>query len=398
MFTGIVTDVGEVVKADTSSEGSLLQIRSRLAADLEVGHSVSINGTCLTVVGKDTGSFDVEATPETLRRTDLGQCRAGSRVNLELAARLADFLGGHLVQGHVDEMGRVVSIIEEGNSWVFRFSASREFLSFCVMKGSVTVNGVSLTVSGIGEGYFEVTIIPHTHEVTNFSSLKVGDGVNLEADLISKYVESHVRHFKGLVVLVLALALSLVQGLAGDLSLQANSILIYANQNAKKTHRFVVRIARPVPDLVFEWESVNDQGTVHVYQRALEQSRRFTLLSLFEVGVDEEAPDETTLRLSRALFTELAAQKSLKLQLNGVPLKMEWVGEEPFVLKLDREEVEVTGVRVQDNRRGSWLFLKDPDLPLVLEYVTSYFHHRLESLSTPDRPSLRWIRRLPPIK
>ncbi len=399
MFTGIVTGVGTVLEAKSSPQGSVLWIESpELAPEMSLGHSVSINGTCLTAVEVDAASFSVEATPETLRRTNLGGLRAGSKVNLELSARLADFLGGHLVQGHVDEMGQVVSITEEGNSWIFRFSASREFLGYCAMKGSVAVDGVSLTISGLGPDYFEVAIIPHTHQATTFSDLQPGDGVNLEADLISKYVATHVRRLGTLAVVFLLVALTAFRGWAGDLSLRPNSILIYANSNAQKTHQLVIRIARPSPDLVFEWESVNDQGTVHVFQNALQDSRNFTLLQLFEVGVDEESPDETTLRLSRALFDELLREKSLRLRLNGTPLKMELKGEEPFSLEVDQAVVEVTGVRVKDNRRGSWLFLKDSDLPLVLAHETPYFKHRLKSISTPERPSLRWFRRLPPIK
>lgn len=400
MFTGIVSEVGVILQAETSPEGSRLRIGSpKLAPQMEPGQSVSLNGVCLTVVERDSSAFAVEATPETLRRTNLGSLKPGSRVNLEPSARLSDFLGGHLVQGHVDEMGRVVSITEEGNSWIFRFLASSEVLRYCTRKGSVTVNGVSLTITDLGSDYFEVAIIPHTHEVTTFSDLREGDGVNLEADLISKYVESHVKRLGSIAMFLLVLLLGPMYGWAAEVGLHPNSILIYENGNSKTTHRFVVRIARPKPDLLFEWESVNDQGTVHVYSKALEESRNFTLLRLFEVGIDQEAPDETTLRLSRALFQELLAHGALKLRLNGTPLQMDVIGEESFALQVDGETVQVTGVRARDNRRGTWLFLKDAELPLVLAHETPYFKHRLRSISTPERPSLRWFRhRLPPIK
>ncbi len=398
MFTGIVTDLGRVDSTETSAEGSRLRIRSALVPKMEIGHSVAVNGACLTVVATGGQTFDVEATPETLRLTNLGDLAVGSPVNLELSVRLSDFLGGHLVQGHVDELGRVASIREEGNSWIYRFSASPDFLRYCVYKGSVTVDGVSLTISGLGERWFEVAIIPHTHEVTTFSALAQGDAVNLEADLISKYVESHVRRLRTLAVLFLVLFLSWGRGLAGELALQSNSILIYANSNAAGTQSFVIRVARPSPDLVFEGENVNDQGTVHVYRQALEESLEFTLLQLFEVGVDQDSPDRTTLQLSRAAFEVLERTKRIKLRLNGTFVKMKVVGEESFSLAVDRETVEVKGLRVEDDRRGSWLFARDPERPLVLHHKTPYFEHRLKSLSTPDRPSLRWIRRLPPIK
>ena len=137
----------------------------------------------------------MDATPETLRRSNLGEKQVGSLLNLEPPLRLADFLGGHLVQGHVDATGRIDSVREEGNSWIFRFSAPAEILRYCVPKGSVTVNGISLTISGLGPDFFEVAIIPHTWEVTNLAQLKPGDTVNLEADVISKYVESHIQNY-----------------------------------------------------------------------------------------------------------------------------------------------------------------------------------------------------------
>jgi riboflavin synthase len=165
--------------------------------DLELGHSVSVDGVCLTVAGKFHNSVSVEATPETLRKSNLGSRRVGDQLNLEPALRSFDFLGGHLVQGHVDATGTVESIRTEGNSWVFRISVPPEVARYCVKKGSVTLNGISLTISGLEEEYFEVTIIPHTMEVTNMSDLKPGASVNLEADVISKYVESHVKRCLG---------------------------------------------------------------------------------------------------------------------------------------------------------------------------------------------------------
>ena len=196
MFTGIVQEEGKIREIKQSREGSTIRLSvGSLDQDLVEGASISVDGVCLTVVGKGVGWVEVDATPETLRRSNLGDKQVGDSLNLEPALRLTDFLGGHLVQGHVDGTGTVLSIIEEGNSWIFRFSAPEPVRRYCVMKGSVTVNGVSLTISGLGDDFFEVSIIPHTWDVTNLSDLEVGSRVNLEADLVSKYVESHVQRY-----------------------------------------------------------------------------------------------------------------------------------------------------------------------------------------------------------
>lgn len=199
MFTGIVQEAGEITELFPRDEGVTFRFRcGKLLPQLDVGHSISVDGICLTVTRKGPDWVEVDATPETLRRSNLGRRSVGDRLNLEPPVRLSDFLGGHLVQGHVDATGRVLEIREEGNSWIFRVSAPDEAHRYCVVKGSITLNGISLTLSGLEAGWFEVTIIPHTMEVTNMSDLRVGDLVNLEADVISKYVESHVhRHLGG---------------------------------------------------------------------------------------------------------------------------------------------------------------------------------------------------------
>jgi riboflavin synthase len=196
MFTGIVQEKGEIHEIRQSQEGSTIRFSvGALGPDLVGGASISVDGVCLTVVAQGDDWVEVDATPETLRRSNLGDKRVGDALNLEPALRLTDFLGGHLVQGHVDGTGTVLSIIEEGNSWIFRFSVPESVRRYCVIKGSVTVNGISLTISGLGDDFFEVAIIPHTWEVTNLSDLQVGSRVNLEADLVSKYVETHVQRF-----------------------------------------------------------------------------------------------------------------------------------------------------------------------------------------------------------
>ncbi|HSR67455.1 MAG TPA: riboflavin synthase [Acidobacteriota bacterium] len=198
MFTGIVREKGEVAAVENSLAGSTLSLScSQVLDDLKVGDSVSVSGVCLTVESLSSGGFEVTATPETLRRSTLGSLKEGDQVNLEPALRGADFLGGHLVQGHVDGRAQVASIREEGNSWIFRFQAGREILDFCVFKGSITLEGVSLTISALGPDWLEVTIIPHTYQATTFSNLRQGDHVNLETDVISKYVQSHVERILG---------------------------------------------------------------------------------------------------------------------------------------------------------------------------------------------------------
>ena len=194
MFTGIVREVGKILQKQLSDEGAVFRLgcSPELYGELEVGHSVSIDGVCLTVSHKSYGAFEVEATPETLRLTNLGGRETGDQANLEPAAKWSDFIGGHLVQGHADGTGRVACRNPEGNSWIFEIEAPLNILEHCVLKGSVAVNGVSLTLSGLNSNSFEVTIIPHTFQVTNFRLLEVGGLVNLEADLISKYVEQHV--------------------------------------------------------------------------------------------------------------------------------------------------------------------------------------------------------------
>lgn len=199
MFTGIVRETAPITEQEMGPWGArlTLQCSTALLRELEIGHSISVDGVCLTVFRRTGHAFQVEATPETLLRTNLSDRQVGDPLNLEPAAKLSDFLGGHLVQGHVDAPGRVVSKRQEGNSWIFGIEAPGEVLRYCTFKGSIAVNGVSLTLSALNSKGFEATIIPHTMAVTNFGTMSVGDRVNLEADLISKYVETHIRHHTG---------------------------------------------------------------------------------------------------------------------------------------------------------------------------------------------------------
>jgi riboflavin synthase len=187
MFTGIVRERGRIELLEEATEGLRLEIAApETAAQLSVGDSVSISGACLTATAVANGTFSVTAVQETLSRTSLGGLAAGDEVNLETAARVGDPLGGHFVQGHVDGLGRVEAVGGDGRVWV---EAPPEILRYCVEKGSIAVDGVSLTISGLRDGAFEVALIPHTLEVTTLGALQPGDEVNLEVDVLAKYVE-----------------------------------------------------------------------------------------------------------------------------------------------------------------------------------------------------------------
>lgn len=159
------------------------------ASDLSVGESIMVNGVCLTAIDPVGGAFAVDVSPETLRATDLGRLKKDDRVNLERAMRPDDRLGGHLVTGHVDAVGILRRREAAGNAWVLTVEAPPHVMRYCVPKGSIAVDGISLTVNEVGEKEFSVSIIPHTAEVTTIGSKRPGDEVNLEADLVGKYVE-----------------------------------------------------------------------------------------------------------------------------------------------------------------------------------------------------------------
>lgn len=196
MFSGIVEEVGKITSLTDNSGGRRLRVAaSTVTTDLKLGDSISCSGACLTVTefGKDW--FAVEATFETLRCTKLGSLKQGDSLNLERALRVSDRLGGHIVSGHVDAVGKVVASQMEGFSRIIEFGVTAELFPFFVEKGSVTIDGVSLTVayltdppSASSDFVFAVALIPHTLDVTTLNALKVGDSVNVEADLIGKYV------------------------------------------------------------------------------------------------------------------------------------------------------------------------------------------------------------------
>lgn len=194
MFTGIIETLGEISHLTKEGENLHLEITSPLAQELQIDQSVSHNGVCLTVVEIKNNSYVVTAIKETLSKTNLKALEVKSLVNLERAMKLGDRLDGHIVQGHVDGIAVCTNIQEESGSWVFTFEYKNEEFS-TVEKGSITVNGVSLTVVDSKKAQFSVAIIPYTFENTNFKSIKVGEEVNLEFDIIGKYVKNLMQPY-----------------------------------------------------------------------------------------------------------------------------------------------------------------------------------------------------------
>jgi len=193
MFTGLIADLGEITDVARSADGVVLTVSSSLAEELSEGDSIAVNGVCLTATSVADGRFDAEVMNETLRLSSLAEARTGSPVNLELAMRASDRFGGHVVQGHVDGVGRVVSVAPDGFSRRVEIEAPEEVLRYVVHKGSITVDGISLTVSGLGERSFTVSLIPETLERTNLGDAGTGTIVNLEVDVLAKYVERLIR-------------------------------------------------------------------------------------------------------------------------------------------------------------------------------------------------------------
>jgi riboflavin synthase len=190
MFSGIIADVGIITRADDRDGGLRLSVATEVLGmdDVQLGDSIAVNGICLTAVEVSGRTFTVDVSRETLNCT-VGLEHQGSHVNLEKALRLSDRLGGHLVSGHVDGVGEVVAFNDIGESWRLVVRAPHQLAKFIAVKGSITINGVSLTVNHVAGSEFEVNLIPHTLDVTTLNELKTGAKVNLEIDLIARYVE-----------------------------------------------------------------------------------------------------------------------------------------------------------------------------------------------------------------
>ncbi|MGI9593235.1 MAG: riboflavin synthase [Patiriisocius sp.] len=189
MFTGIIESIGKIKSLAKEGDNLHIEIASELAPMLKIDQSVSHNGVCLTVVSLTDTSYVVTAIKETLDKTNIGQLNTGSVVNLERAMKLGDRLDGHIVQGHVDQTAVCQRVIEQNGSWIYTFSYDRSLSNITIEKGSVTVNGVSLTVVDSRESTFSVAIIPYTYEHTNFNTFEKDTVVNLEFDVIGKYVK-----------------------------------------------------------------------------------------------------------------------------------------------------------------------------------------------------------------
>lgn len=193
MFTGIIEKTGKISDIFTKSGSKRFRIQFTSAELLKIGESININGACQTVIELGKDFFWVEAMQETLTKTDLDVLQIGDEVNLERSLRLSDRISGHLVSGHVDAVGRVLAIQTLPESWVFKIGFSEEFIKYIAPKGSIAVNGISLTVIDVGPNNFTVGIIPYTWQNTNLRNIKIEDAVNLEFDLLAKYVESVLK-------------------------------------------------------------------------------------------------------------------------------------------------------------------------------------------------------------
>lgn len=190
MFTGIIEELGVIQEIKKSSKSSKLLIKAnKVLENTNVGDSICTNGVCLTVTDLKANSFEADVMDETLRRSNLGDLTVGSKVNLERALTLESRLGGHIVSGHIDGVGEIISLVKEDNSTWVTVKAKSDILRYVVLKGSITIDGISLTVAYVDENVFKVSIIPHTAQETTLLNKSIGETVNLECDVISKYVE-----------------------------------------------------------------------------------------------------------------------------------------------------------------------------------------------------------------
>lgn len=198
MFTGLVQQVGTLAGRKARADGASLAIRHEpWASPLALGESIAVRGACLTVTSVSDGEFTCDVLNETLKRTNLGAAAAGARLNLERALRADERLGGHIVTGHIDGQGVVSALEQKGADWILEVACSLELLSGIVPKGSIAVDGVSLTVAALGATSFSVHLIPHTWDHTSLNALKTGHSVNLETDLIGKYVQRYLGRMQG---------------------------------------------------------------------------------------------------------------------------------------------------------------------------------------------------------
>lgn len=197
MFTGIIEELGIVSNFEERGEGARIKISANIVTDGTVeGDSIAVNGVCLTALNVQPNSFNADVSGETMRASTLGNLKIGSVVNLERAVTPTTRLGGHIVQGHVDARGEFLKAEKHGNFWTIQIGFPKEIASYLIYKGSVSVEGISLTIANLTAGSFKIAVIPKTWQFTNLSSLKKGDAVNLEVDIIAKYVERIMQYGK----------------------------------------------------------------------------------------------------------------------------------------------------------------------------------------------------------
>lgn len=197
MFTGLIQDVGSVEAVEAGGEGARIRIATELAPEIASGDSVAVNGVCLTATGVDSVGFETDVMNQTLSVTTLGAFDVGDRINLELAMKASDRFGGHIVQGHADGVGTVLAVTEDGFARRLRVGIEPELSASMVRKGSIALNGVSLTISDLGPDWAEVSLIPETLERTNLGEVEPGGELNVECDVVAKYVERLMRPFAG---------------------------------------------------------------------------------------------------------------------------------------------------------------------------------------------------------
>lgn len=195
MFTGIIEEIGVLKERRDGSHSCTLTVRcEKILEGTKIGDSIAVNGTCLTVTKLNADSFDVDVTPETMRRTAFSIVRVGSKLNLERALRIGDKLGGHLVSGHVDFVGKLIKKEQEGNAVNLTFSVPEQWMKYILAKGSIAIDGVSLTIAKKQSNSFFVSLIPHTGEMTILLLKQIGDPVNIECDCVGKYIEQLIGH------------------------------------------------------------------------------------------------------------------------------------------------------------------------------------------------------------
>lgn len=197
MFTGLIKDIGTIKSINSNQTGKEFVIEApELYSQIEIDDSVSTNGCCLTATKIEGKCFRVQAVHVTLEKTNLGKLKTGDKVNLELALRPMDRMGGHFVQGHVNGVGKIQSILQKGNNWEITINAPKELFRYIISEGSIAVDGISLTVAKLMEHSFTVSIIPHTYENTVLHTKKIGDSVNIEVDMMAKYLENFIKFDK----------------------------------------------------------------------------------------------------------------------------------------------------------------------------------------------------------